>query len=290
MANRAGYPRSLLLAAVAALAVSTAACGVGGARSVLDETHENLSGVRSGDLRMSMTASAGTEGSERPVGFEVAGPFSVPANMGELPLARLRRTRMVGTALEPTTFVSTGQRAYVEVDGKAYELPEEQVTGLRAQEAPRGGGAGLSRLELSKWAVDPKLSEAGSVGGVPAQRVTAAVDVVKALNDIVSVANDLGTGPDEGLRPVDAGSAERVKRAVQSSSLEVITSKDDRVLRRLRLDVTFAAADHESLASALGPLTGTRLHFEVELSGVNRKVEVPSPADPRPLSELRRDG
>ena len=274
---------ALLLAA----GVLGSGCGAGDA-SVLEDTADNLAKVRSGELHMAMTASAGAEGDGRPVGFDVTGPFSVASAAGELPLARLRHTRLVGKALEPTTFVSTGQRAFLEVGGKAYELPPNEVEAIRAKQAPNGGGAGLQRLELAKWMVDPRVGDGGRLDGVAVQRVTGAVDVVKALNDIVAVAADVGPAPDEELRPVDPAGADRVKRAVRSSTLEVITGQDDHLLRRLRLDVTFAAGDLEGLQEALGPLAGTSLHFEVDLTGLNRKVEVAAPAEVRPFSELQR--
>lgn len=284
---RAGTGALLMVAAgVLVVGMLGAGCG-GGATSVLDDTTANLAKVRSGELRMAMTATAGAEGEGRPVGFEVTGPFSVASKVGELPLARLRHTRMAGKALEPTTFVSTGQRAFLEVDGKAYELPPDQVEALRAREAPEGGGAGLQRLDLAKWVVDPKVGDGGRLDGTPVQRVTGAVDVVKALNDIVAVADAVGTASDEGPRPVTPAGAERVKRAVRSSTVEVVTGRDDHLLRRLRLDVTFATGDLEGLEEALGPLAGTRLHFELDLSQLNRQVEVEAPTSARPLSELR---
>ena len=280
-------PTSVVAGLLVAVGALGAGCGGGGA-SVLDDTTANLAKVRSGDLRMAMTATAGAEGAGRPVGFEVMGPFSVAAAAGELPLARLRRTRVVGTALEPTTFVSTGQRAFLEVDGEVYELPPDQVEPLRAKEAPKGGGGGLRRLDLGKWVVEPTVSDGGQLDGTTVQRVTGAVNVVKALNDIVAMAEVVGAAPDEGLRPVDPAGAERVNRAVRSSSLEVLTGTEDRLLRRLRLDIVFAAGDLAGLQQALGSLAATRLHFELDLSGLNRKVEIPVPAQVRPLSELQR--
>ena len=276
--------RVLRTLAVLTLA-ATAACGTDRAQAVLDQTESNLAKIHSGDLRMHMAASAGAEGDERPVGFEVAGAFSAPTRAGELPVARLRRTRLVGGPLEPTTFVSTGQRAYLEVAGDAYELPEAQVQSLRASRAPAAGGAGLQRLGVAEWARDPKLADAGHLVGVAVQRVTGEADVVRALNDIVTVANQLASSPGEGLGPVDARSAEQVERAVRSSRLEVVTGKEDRLLRRLRLDVTLAAAEVRGLEAALGPLAGSRLRFEIDLSGFNRKVEVQAPPSPRPLQQ-----
>ncbi len=149
------------------------------------------------------------------------------------------------------------------------------------------GGVGLRRLDLAKWAVGPTVSDGGRLDGTPVQRVTGAVDVVKALSDIVAMAVEVGAAPEEGLRPVDPASANRVKRAVRSSTLEVVTGKEDHLLRRLRMDIVFAAGDLEGLQQALGPLAGTRLHFELDLSGLNRRVEVADPVQVRPLSELQ---
>lgn len=280
--------RALTAATAVLVAVGFLGAGCGGEASVLDDTAQNLAKVRSGDLRMAMTAMAGPEGDGPPVGFEVTGAFSVASAEGELPRAHLRHTRSVGKALEPTTFLSTGQRAFLEVEGEAYELPPSEVEALRAREAPKGGGAGLQRLGLAKWIVEPTVGDGGVVDGVAVQRVTGAADVVAALNDIVAVADAMGSAPGEGLRPVDPAGAERVKRAVRSSAVEVITGRDDHLLRRLRLDVVFAAGDLEGLQEALGPLAATSLHFELDLSGLNRKVEVTAPPQVRPLSELQR--
>ena len=278
-----------LLVPTAALALSVlAGCGGGEAKGALEKTTSNLAKIGSGDIRMRVTASAGAEGAERPVGFEVDGAFSGPSRAGELPVARLRRTRLVGDVRETTTFVSTGQKAFLELGGKAYELPEAQLRGLRATGGPEERGSGLQRLEVAKWARDPEVADAGQLDGVAVQRVTGAVEVAKALDDIVAVGNQLGAGGDQALRPIDAEGARRVERAVRSSRLEVVMGKEDRLLRRLRLDVTFAAADVQGLEAALGPLAGSRIHFEIDLAGFNRKVEVQSPAAPRPLSELPR--
>ena len=58
------------------------------------------------------------------------------------------------------------------------------------------------------------------------------------------------------------------------------------MLRRLRIDVTFAAADARRLEAALGPLAGTRLHLELDISKPNSEVRVDPPARVQPLSEL----
>ena len=275
--------RLLPFVAVAAVLLG-AACAETGGRAVLAATAAKMDDIASGDLRLRMVASAGAQGPERPVGFELSGPFAVAQERGALPVARLRFTRLAGTPLEPTTFLSTGQRAFLEVDGRFYELPEEQVQPLRAREG-RAGGNALEGLDVDGWAEGHRVEDAGRVDGVGAQRVTGEVDVVEALNDLVAVAGQVGAET-AGLRPVEGKDAEHLRRAVRSSRLEVVTGRDDRMLRRLRIHVTFAAADARRLEAALGPLAGTRLHLELDISKPNREVRVDPPARVEPLSEL----
>ena len=270
---------------VLALAAATAGCESTEAQSVLEKTDANLDDITSGELRLRMVATAGPGSEDRPVGFELQGPFALATRKGELPVARLRLTRLTGRAQEQTTFISTGQRAYVEVDGTAYELPDAQVDQLRAKEGGKVGG--LEALDLVGWARDPVMTEAGQVDGVPAQRLTSEVDVVKALNDVVSFAADVGAGQDTGIRKVEGEDAEHLRRAVRQSHLEVVTGKPDRLLRRLRLDIGLAAPDVQRLEAALGPLAAARLAVEVDVSDPNRKVTVDAPPRPRPLSELQ---
>jgi hypothetical protein len=76
----------------------------------------------------------------------------------------------------------------------------------------------------------------------------------------VAVAGEVGTGPVEEL-PVSPAGADRVKRPVQSSTLE-------------------------GLQEALGALAATSFHFKLDLSELNLKVEVEVEVEvpSRPLS------
>lgn len=275
--------RRLLVFSLAALgALAAGGCGRGGAAGVLDETSSKLGDITSGELHLRLVASAGTEGEERPVGFQLDGPFALPAKEGTLPKARLVLTRLRGTPGEPTVFVSTGEQAFLEVGGSAYQLPPAQVASLRGGEPGKGG---LDGLDVADWAREPKLSDGGSLDGVKVERVTGGLDVVEALNDLVEVATRVGGG-DAGLQTIEGKAAEQLRRAVRTARLEVVTGAEDRLLRRLRINVVLAAPEPE-LAKALGPLAGTRLTLELDIAKPNQRVSIDPPERPRPLGELR---
>lgn len=273
-----------MLAGVAtAIAFAAAGCGPGGAAGVLDDTASKMGDITSGELHLRLVASAGAEGEQRPVGFQVDGPFSLPDEEGKLPLARLRLTRLRGGEVTPTIFLSTGERAFLEVDGSAYELTPEQVSSLRGGEPGKGG---LKGLDVGDWAEEPEVTDAGLVDGVAAERVTAGLDVPEAMNDLIEVATRIGVGTETGLRRLDGDAAEQLKRAVREARLEVVTGKEDRLLRRLRINVTLAAPGRR-LAEALGPLAGTRLTLEVDIIKPNQPVKIDPPERVRSLEELR---
>lgn len=275
------------VAAVAAVVALSAGCGPRGAAGVLDETASKMGEISSGQLRLRLVASAGVDGRERrPVGFELDGPFSLPSKKGMLPLARLSLTRLRGGVGEPTVFVSTGDKAFIEVGGSAYELPSDQLSSLRGGEPGKGG---LEGLDIADWAEKPKVTKGGSLDGVAVERVTAALDVTEALNDLVDVAARLGAGAGTGLRRIEGKSAEQLKRAVRSARLEVVTGAEDRLLRRLRIDVTLLAPEPR-LVEALGPLAGTRLELELDIAKPNQPVKIDPPRRARPLEEFTGRG
>lgn len=284
---RRGLRRLAAVAVVVALPGAASGCGRGPA-NVLKETTAKVRTITSGDLRLRVAASAGADGEERPVGFEVEGPFALPAKEGRLPLARLRYTRLAGEALAPATFVSTGERAFVETGGEAYELPAADVDGLRARRGTERPRAGLDQLDLAGWARHPTVVDAGVEGREPLQRVSAGLDPVKALNGIGALAARLGRGEDAGLGRIEGADAARLRRAVRSAHLEVLTGKRDRVLRQARIDVTFDARRAGRLRSSLGRLAGVRLTLDLAIARPNRRVDVQAPAEARPFSELGR--
>lgn len=120
-----------------------------------------------------------------------------------------------------------------------------------------------------------------------AEKLRAEVDVVKALNDALSVAGSLGgDGQVAGLQPLQGTDAEQLERAVRSSSLDVLTGKEDRLLRRLTLDLEIGLSAPRELAGGLGLLRGANVRLDLRIEDPNAPVDVEEPEGALPYSNL----
>ena len=270
------------LAVAAALMMTLASCGAD-ASNVVTETADNLEELRSGllELRVLAEARPGEEETAQ-AGFELIGSFQLPEE-GALPVADLEYTD-VG-ADEPTTqgFISTGEQAFIEVDGQAYELPPEQsqtLLGTEGNDEPVFQGA-----SVDEWLIDPELTEGESIEGAKVDRVSGELDVVTALNDLFGIAQRFGAS--SVFTTIEGDEAERLENAVESSTMEILTGTEDRLLRRLLIEVELALDDEVELAEVLGPLAGTSFIIDMSISEPNQPIEVEAPPDALPLEDLQ---
>jgi hypothetical protein len=274
-----------LPAAVMAV-VMLAGCGQASPPArALSTTTSRLSAIHSGELTMSLLGSNDGQAPGRGEGFELNGPFAVATSKGHLPVADLQFVRHIGAAVERTRFISTGSAAFLRLDSGTYRLPEPQLSGLRAR-GKAGHDAGLAGLDLDKWIVNPTMRAAGTRDGQPVVRITGRLDPIRALNDMLTVASGLGAS-DPGVPTHLAGDAAvRVRRAVRTSSVEVVTGRNDHLLREVHVTIGLAVAEKDRLRTALGRLAGVRLTMQIDVAHPNEPVRVAAPADSRPASEL----
>ncbi|MFN2491128.1 MAG: hypothetical protein ABR529_15635 [Actinomycetota bacterium] len=169
-------------------------------------------------------------------------------------------------------FISTGDAAFMEMDGATYELPPEQVAGLRGSpDASRRGP--FDELDVDSWVIDPAVEEGARLDGVPTERLRAEVDVVAALNDLIGMAGSLGAQTE----PIEGEDAERLRRVVRAAQLELSTGREDGLLRRLTLDVDLGARPAPALREALDGLLGVSFSLRLDISGPNEPVQVSAP-------------
>lgn len=270
-------------AALVLACFSLAACGGGGddAEDVLAETAENLEQIESGNLSMRLVVTP-KGGDAETVGFELRGPFSLEGP-GELPVARIAYTQIRGSERGTVTVVSTGRKAYVEVDGQAYALPPEQAVQLRHAGKELEQGEGLGELGVGDWIEDPELSEGGVVGGVQTDRIDAKLDVAAAAKDLVELGRTLGQA---GIGRLSDGDEQTIERATRSAGLRLFTGEEDRLLRRLDIDVDLGFDVPARLRASLGSLVGARVDFELGVDEPNRPVQVAEPRSVLPYSQL----
>lgn len=273
---------TLLLAGCDAFGISTA-----GPEEVLDETADNMAELTSGELGLSLTASGGNpESPTDEVGFTLSGPFALPEAEG-LPLADLVYTRIQGTQRFETRFISTGEAAFVETNGTTYELPPEQLVGLQGSADTEAANL-LADVRISDWVVDPELQEDAPVqGDDEVDRVSGDLDVVAVVNDLLEIAGSFGTA---APTPLDGEDAEQLRNAVQAASIEVLTGSQDRILRRVTIDVDFGLDPAVPALSGIADLIGATILLELTIENPNEEVEVVPPADAIPLEELTPSG
>jgi predicted small secreted protein len=283
--------RRTLLAVVAAVVVAmvVAACGGGGGSSagggggdldaagVADATSARLAKVESATVDLDFTGStAATEqGGERPaLGFRLQGPYSLEGD-GPLPVASLTYIERRGTAEERSTFVSTGKAAYVRTGDDTYRLPPERTAGLTL--GRKGGG--VRGLRLGSWFVAPKLTRDGDD-----DVVTGRVRPDVAFADLAALASRLGVSEHGELDALAQQDRAQLERLVSSSSLRLMTSHDDHVLRSLTLRVDLSSeAKGGAAGSPLASLGSARIDLRLALSHVGDDVHVEAPAGAKPL-------
>ncbi len=258
--------RALVFAALALIATG---CGASEAEEALDETAERLGEIRSGELDLKVLAEGQGDVAGNIAGFELSGPFSIEA-AGSLPIAKLRYTQIAGEVSETVEVISTGERAYVETGGTVYELPEdrlEEVSGVTVD-------GGLTELEVGDWFEgEPELSDGGEVGGASTDLLSSDFDLAAGLNDLVALAADSGAAE---LPLIEQTSDEQLARAVDSATIEVNTGSDDRLLRRLDIELDLGLEGVEELADSIAE-TGATISFLIEIDDVNQPVEVAEP-------------
>lgn len=79
-----------------------------------------------------------------------------------------------------------------------------------------------------------------------------------------------------------------MRRAVKQAGLELVTGKEDRILRSLAVSVDFEGNPPEAFKKALEGISGVNFTLELTLAEPNSEVAVKAPADPLPYDRLSR--
>lgn len=254
--------------------------GDSGPQDIVDTTAANMKDIESGVLAMHLTAEA--EGDVAGVvGFELEGPFRFEEN--SLPTVEWDLTRFAGEEESTVTFISAGSEAFIEVQGQAYEVTEEQLAELGGTGGVVEGG--LEGLEIGDWVEDPSIEDGGSVGGAATDLISGRLNAVAAVNDLLAIAQQVSGDPEISL--IEGEDAEHLEQAAESSSIEIYTGKDDRILRRLLVTLALDAEGQDGpLVEGLGDFASARFVFDLEIAEPNSEVSIETPADALPYEEI----
>ena len=240
-----------------------AGCAGGGpAGPALQGTASKLDTIESGILSVSVRMEP-KNGDE--FGYDIHGPIRLGKD-GEQPAADVEYTQVAGGANDTVRLVlAEDGSGWVERDGQRIDLSEEQLAELR-ESGSLLGEKGLETLNFEQWIVDPKLSD----GPDGTDKVTADLDVATAMAGLSALSGVLGQDV-----KLTAAQRKQVADAVDESSFELLTGKDDRLLRKLAVAFTLGADVPEDLRDAIGDdAVGASFSFDLELDKVNEPVEI----------------
>ncbi len=275
---------TLLTGAVALAALLPAACGGGGdadPQTVLEETFSSGNSVDSGLLELSIDAEASGAGGGA-LQAALNGPFQSRAD-DQLPLIDFEVSLMV-SADQSIDFegglLVTEEAAFVTVDGQDYALDDQTFatfSDLFAQsaqgQAQQGeeGSALFDTLGINPetWLNDVSNDGTEEIDGVETIHISGEADVAQIAADAqrVDPTGDAG-----------AANSSELTQSVNSARIDVFTGAEDKILRRLVLDLDLD--DPGNSGESL------KLSLAIGFSDVGQPQSFEAPGDAKPLDDL----
>ncbi|MDA0182588.1 hypothetical protein OJ997_19920 [Solirubrobacter phytolaccae] len=269
------------LGVLLATALLAAGCGADGserasatsdARELLSATVNNLGSLQSATLDAKLDAAAGQQETQ----VAVRGPFEV-GKKGETPRFAVSADVTAAGQKQTVGATSTGESAFVTLQGKTYEVPSMLAGQLTAGlEQALGQGGPLINIDLKRWVPNPVNAGTAEVGGVETIKLTGPADVRKVIADVNLLAGQLsalqlpGAGTNGKLpSKIPAEAADEVK----DLTVTVYTGAEDQVLRRLVVEGTAATGNGRAL-------------LDLTLTKVGEDQDIAAPKGARPFAEL----
>jgi hypothetical protein len=287
-----------LLLLVAACGLVLPSCGEEDVGDVLSETFGPDKPIRSGNLVLAARLDLkGVQGLNGPVDIDLTGPFQSNGK-GKLPNFDLALGLGVGGETLQAGLVSTGSKGYVKLQGAAFDVGKELYESFRtgyegaqkdakpSKDAPTFEALGIKPL---RWLSDPqRRGEEEDVAGTKTIHIAAKVDVKRFLLDVSQLLDKAKGIEIQGAGKVPGGltakQRDQVARSVKSTTVDIWTGKDDKVLRKLRIAVRLDVPS-DARKSVRGLSSGT-IVLTLAINDLNEKQTIKAPRGARPLSEL----
>jgi hypothetical protein len=289
-------PRLLLLVAALLAVAATVFVACGGeddqdAGAVLSETFGSERTVRSGrlDLALDVRTEGGT--ATGPIRLRLSGPFQ---STGARQLPRFDFT--VDLAASGQTIragaVSAERGGFVRFQGQTYdigrELFEQFRRGYAEQSRQNSDRDGVSFADLGvdprRWLRNPRVEGSEEIGGADTTHVTGSLDVPVFLQDLNRIIERAPRQGGDRARPLSEQERRQIEQAVRNATVDVYSGEEDRILRRLHVDLGFAVP--EAARERTQGVSGGQVGFDLTIAGVNEDQEIRAPTGARPLSEL----
>jgi hypothetical protein len=226
------------------------------------------------DIRLNATELAG--GRERQA-VRVTGSFE--SGQGKVPRFDIRTSEVSDGQATHGRVLSTGDKGYVFGEGKtAFDLGGGRLAALgAARDAIAKGTLGpsgqVAEPDPSSWLKNLKSVKSVELDGVETSHVTAVIDPKRASADVRRVVKSVAAGTDGQLGlPKRLGA--KVKRALKTARLEAWVGTDDRILRRLTIDLR-GTLPKQILEK--GESARWHVGLDVNLSKINKPQRIAEP-------------
>ena len=291
-----------LIALVALAAVLLAACGGDDADSgtdvntLLEETFSGEKKVEKGRVQLALELNAqgaGTEQLQGPVKVNLGGPFESQGK-GKVPKFDVDFSFEGAGQSIKAGVASTGDKAFVNFNGQEYAVSDEVFQQFRTgyeqaqQKATEGGNENPSFQTLGidprKWLTDPKNAGEAKVGDTDTIRITGGVDVGKLLDDVNNALQKAGELGLQGQAQLPTKLTDEQKKqvtdAVEDLKVEIFTGKDDKILRRMIVDLAVVAPEGTQGGGSAD------MKLDLQLLDLGESQDIEAPADAKPFEEL----
>ena len=288
--------RSLVLLLLALVAVG---CGGDGDTAdsstdvdqLLDDTFSGSKSIQSGKLSLALGLEA--EGGQGPVSAKISGPFQSEGE-GRLPQLDLEGSFEGGGESLSGGVTATADAAYVSFGGNTYEVAGpvfEQFKAGYEQSAKEASGEkdqSLASLGIDprRWLTNASNEGEAKVGDTDTIKITGDVDVPKLLDDVNGALEKIRALGVQGSEQIPDKLTEAEKQqtaeAIEDLSVEIYTGADDRILRRMVIDLSLKMPEGTTVAAA----QSADIRLDFQLLDVNEDQEIEAPENAKPFAEL----
>jgi hypothetical protein len=268
-----------------------AACGGGddSVNSLLSQTFAPDKAVKSGRLNVQLDADVqGVQGLNGPVRLRLGGPFQ-SSGKGQMPRFDFTLGLTAGGQTFSAGGVSTGDKGFVKFQGQAYAVSDQLFTQFKngylnaaKQSANKKSNAptlGALGIDPRRWLTGAKKAGEEKIGDTDTIHITAGIDVNHLLDDVNRLLGKASTASGSKSVPQSLTPQQRqqIQNAVDTATVDVFTGKDDKLLRRLDVNVKLKPS---------GKLKGGTVRFQLQLDALNKDQTITAPGNAKPLDQL----
>jgi hypothetical protein len=257
---------------------------------LLQDTFSGSKAIESGRLDVSLGLES--DGGQ-PVTLDVAGPFK-SQGAGRVPQLDLDASFAGGGQTIEAGVTATADRAFVSYGGDTYEIAGPVFQQFKAgyEEAAKQSSGRQDRslaslgIDPRRWLTNAENAGEAKVGDTETIKITGDVDVPKLLEDIDGALERLRSLGVQGADQIPERLTDQEKRqtaeAVERLDVEIYTGAEDRILRRMVVDLGLQAPEGRA---DVGPQAADT-RFDLQLLEVNEDQDIEAPENAQPFDEL----